>query len=98
MSKHRVGAELKEQASEKVDEAKDKANDLANDAKKKGEEVKQDVQQKADEVKAKGEVHTSTTGTAHNVSASHDSNAPHGDSSAAKIEVKTTGTGKPPLV
>jgi F0F1-type ATP synthase membrane subunit b/b' len=33
----RIGAELKEQASEKVDQAKDKANELASDAKKKGE-------------------------------------------------------------
>jgi F0F1-type ATP synthase membrane subunit b/b' len=33
----RKGAELKAQASEKVDQAKDKANELANDAKKKGE-------------------------------------------------------------
>jgi F0F1-type ATP synthase membrane subunit b/b' len=30
------GAELKEQASEKVDQAKDKANELASDAKQKG--------------------------------------------------------------
>jgi F0F1-type ATP synthase membrane subunit b/b' len=34
---HQKGAELKEQASEKVDQAKDKANELASDAKKKGE-------------------------------------------------------------
>ncbi len=47
---------------------------------------------------AKGQVHTSTTGTAHNVSASHDLNAPHGDTTTAKIEIKTTGTNKPPLV
>jgi hypothetical protein len=33
----RLGAELKEQASEKVDEAKDKASELASDAKQKGE-------------------------------------------------------------
>ena len=52
----------------------------------------------ADELKTKGAVHTSTTGTAHNVSASHDSNAPHGDTTTAKIEVKTTGTNKPPIV
>lgn len=32
-----LGAELKEQASEKVDQAKDKANEVASDAKKKGE-------------------------------------------------------------
>ena len=52
----------------------------------------------ADEVKVKTDAHVSTTGTAHNVSASHDSNAPHGNTTAAKIEVKTTGTDKPPLV
>ena len=40
----------------------------------------------------------STTGTAHTTSASHDANAPHGDTGAAKIEVKTTGTNKQPLV
>jgi len=43
-------------------------------------------------------VHTSTKGTAHTVSASHDSNAPHGDTTSTKIEVKTTSTNKPPLV
>jgi F0F1-type ATP synthase membrane subunit b/b' len=32
----RLGAELKEQASEKVDEAKDKASEVAADAKEKG--------------------------------------------------------------
>jgi hypothetical protein len=37
MSSRRIGAELKDQASEKVDQAKDKANELASDAKKKGE-------------------------------------------------------------
>ena len=37
MSWPRKGAELKKQASEKVDQAKDKANELASDAKKKGE-------------------------------------------------------------
>jgi hypothetical protein len=47
---------------------------------------------------AKGDVYTSTTGTAHIVSASHDSNAPHGDTTTTKVEVKTTGTNKPPLV
>ena len=52
----------------------------------------------ADDAKAKGEVHTSTTGTAHNVSASNDSNAPHGNTTTAKVEVKTTSTNKPPLV
>jgi len=66
--------------------------------KKKAQEVKDDVQNKADELKDKSEVHTSTKGTAHNVSASHDSNAPHGDTTTAKIEVKTTSTNKPPLV
>ncbi len=35
----RIGAELTEQASEKVDETKDKANELASDAKKKGEGI-----------------------------------------------------------
>ena len=33
----RIGAELQEQASEKVDQAKDKANEVASDVKKKGE-------------------------------------------------------------
>jgi hypothetical protein len=33
----RKGAELKAEASEKVDQAKDKGNELANDAQKKGE-------------------------------------------------------------
>lgn len=37
MPLRRIGAELKDQASEKVDQAKDKANELAADAKKKGE-------------------------------------------------------------
>ena len=37
MPLRRIGAELKEQASEKVDQAKDKANEVASDAKKKGE-------------------------------------------------------------
>ena len=37
MIAHRIGAELKDQAEKKVDQAKDKANELANDAKKKGE-------------------------------------------------------------
>lgn len=50
----------------------------------------------ADEVK--GAVNTSTTGTAHNVSASKDFNAPQGSTTTAKVEVKTTGTDKPPLV
>lgn len=50
----------------------------------------------ADQVK--DEVLTSTTGTAHNISASHDSNAPQRDTTTTKVEVKTTGTTKPPLV
>ena len=33
MSLRKTGAELKDQASEKVDQAKDKANELASDAK-----------------------------------------------------------------
>jgi len=37
MSLLQKGAEWKEQASEKVDQAKGKANELASDAKKKGE-------------------------------------------------------------
>jgi hypothetical protein len=32
-----LAGELKDQASQKVDQAKDKANELASDAKKKGE-------------------------------------------------------------
>jgi hypothetical protein len=63
-----------------------------------GAELKDQASEKVDEAKAKGEVHTSTTGTAHKVSASHDSNAPHGDTTTAKVEIKTTGTDKPPLV
>lgn len=34
-----TGAELKAQASDKVDQAKDKANEVASDAKKKGEGI-----------------------------------------------------------
>ena len=37
MSFSQLGAELKNQASQKVDQAKDKANDLATDAKQKGQ-------------------------------------------------------------
>lgn len=37
MSLPQKGAELKEEASEKFDQAKDKANELVSDAKKKGE-------------------------------------------------------------
>lgn len=51
----------------------------------------------ADEVQAKGQVHTSTTGTAHNVSAAQDTQTTHG-TTVTKVEVKTTGTDKPPLV
>lgn len=39
MPLHKKGAELKDQASDKVDQAKDKANELASDAKKKGEGI-----------------------------------------------------------
>ena len=41
MSLSRTGAELKEEASEKVDQAKSKANELAADAKKKGEGIEE---------------------------------------------------------
>ena len=131
-----LAGDLKDQASQKADQAKDKANEVAADAKNKGQgkltftfssgvkdvplnfllEIKNDVQRKgkeliffitstlfvrcwfvADEAQANSNVHISSTGTAHNVSASHDTSAPHGQSSAAKIEVKTTGTNKPPL-
>ena len=34
---YRTGAQLKDQAAEKVDQAKDKANELASDAQKKGQ-------------------------------------------------------------
>lgn len=55
-----------------------------------------DVHLLADELQAKGQVYTSTTGTAHNVSAAHDTQTTHG-TTTAKVEVKTTGTDKPPL-
>ena len=51
----------------------------------------------ADELQANKNVHVSSTGTAHNVSASHDSQAPHGHTTTTKVEVKTTGNNKPPL-
>ncbi|CAF3567770.1 unnamed protein product [Rotaria sordida] len=70
------GAELKEQASDKIDEGKKKANELASDAQKKGQELKQDAQQKAEKNEHQSNVHVSAKGTAHNVSASNDSNAP----------------------
>ncbi|CAF1455804.1 unnamed protein product, partial [Didymodactylos carnosus] len=50
-----LGAELKEQASEKVDQAKNKANQMATDAKKKGQagDLKDQASQKADQAKHK---------------------------------------------
>ncbi|CAF4268368.1 unnamed protein product, partial [Rotaria sp. Silwood2] len=51
-----------------------------------------------DEFKAHSDVYTSTTGTAHNVSASHDFNAPHGHTIPTKIEVKTSDSQKPSII
>jgi len=79
-------------------EAKEKVEEAAEDVKQKGTELKEQASEKVDQAneqadEVKGEVHTVTKGTAHNVSASC------GDTTTTtKVEVKTTGTNKPPLV
>ena len=102
MFTHRIGAELKDQAEKKVDQAKDKANELANDAKKKGEGKTREHQpidrtKNSRRLEVKHDVLAANAGNVHHGSVTHDS---HGQTktTTTKVEVKTTSTGKPPLV